>query len=296
MEAMKRALDGGAEAAAVPQLELITIDGPTADIAGLAIGVRQAGPTTGAPIVCLHGIGSNATGYRAQLAALCDTYRVVAWDAPGYGRSDPLPWREPRPESYADALAGLADALKLRRMVVIGSSFGGVIAAAFGARYPDRVLGLVLSAPAAGYARASAEERQAALSKRIGDMARLGPAGVAAERASMLVAPGSPAAIVDAARTLVASVNPAGYAQAAHAIDMADTVAAAARISAPVLVVVGSEDRITPAASCAEPIHGKLKHGRIEVLDGIGHLVKLEAAARFNALVRDFVATLPSSR
>jgi pimeloyl-ACP methyl ester carboxylesterase len=291
MEGMR---DEGAEAATAPQLELVTIEGPTADIAGLAIGIRQAGPASGTPIVCLHGIGSNATGYRAQLAALSDAYRVVAWDAPGYGRSDPLPWQEPRPESYADALAGLADALKLDRMVVIGSSFGGVIAAAFGARYPDRLLGLVLSAPAAGFARAPAEERRAALSKRIGDMARLGPAGVAAERALMLVAPGSPAAIVEAARALVASVNPAGYAQAAHAIDMADTAAAAARIRAPVLVVVGTQDRITPAASCASPIHRKLAQGRIEVLDGVGHLVKLEAAARFNTLVRDFVATLPS--
>jgi pimeloyl-ACP methyl ester carboxylesterase len=272
--------------------ELVMITGPTADIAGLRIGIRQAGPVDAVPIVCMHGIGSNAGGYRAQLADLSDTFRVIAWDAPGYGRSDPLPWSEPRPESYADALVGLIEALRLAPTVLVGSSFGAVIAAAFAVRYPGLVRGVVLSAPAAGFARTPAAERKAVLDKRINDMERLGPAELAVQRAPALVAPTSPDNVVQAAVALVAAVNPPGYYQAAHAIDMADTITVAEQIDCPTLVVVGSEDRVTPAATCARPIHAALKHGRLEVVEGIGHLVKLEAPERFNALVRDFVTSL----
>lgn len=277
----------------IPDRELITINGPTADIAGMKIGVRQAGADTAQPIVCLHGIGSNATGYAAQLADLSDAYRVVAWDAPGYCESDPLPWSEPRPESYADALSGLADAMQLPPMIIVGSSFGAVIAAAFAERFPKQVRGLVLSAPAAGFANAPATERAQVLNKRISDIGRLGPARMAAERSTLLVAPNSPPEIVEAATALVASVHPAGYIQAAHAIDMADTVAVAGRLKVPTLVLVGTDDVITPRATCAQPIHQKLANSRLEIFDGIGHLLKLEAPQRFNSVLRSFIAGLP---
>lgn len=277
----------------LPELKRVTIDGPTADLAGLVIGYREAGPADGIPIVCMHGIGSNSSGYRAQLAGLSDTFHVFSWDAPGYGVSSQLPWSEPRPESYADALAGFIDALKLDRIIVIGSSFGGVIAAAFAARYPQRVRGAVLSAPAAGLSREPAEKRRAALEGRIGDMAKLGPEGVAKARSVALVAPGSPPEIVAAAERLVASVHPEGYAQAAHTLDMADTIAVASKIPGPTMVVVGEKDIVTPAATCARPIHAGLRNGRLEVLPGIGHLVKLEAPDTFNKLVRDFANSLP---
>jgi pimeloyl-ACP methyl ester carboxylesterase len=277
--------------AGLPALEAVKNEGPTADLEGLAIGVRQAGPKDGTAIICMHGIGSNSSGYQAQFA-LADRHRVVSWDAPGYGVSGELPYAEPRPETYADALLGLADALGHRRVVLVGSSFGAVIAASFATRYPARVIGLVLSAPAAGNARLPAAERRAMLEGRLGDMERLGPAGVAAKRAPALVAPSSPQAILDTAARLVAETRPKGYAQAAHALDMADTVAMASRITVPTLVIVGSLDKVTPAESCAKPIHAALKYGRIEILDGIGHLVKLEAPERFNALLRDFVAHL----
>ena len=43
-----------------------------------------SGPT----LLLLHGIGSNSRSFRHQLTALCDAFDVIAWDAPGYGRSD----------------------------------------------------------------------------------------------------------------------------------------------------------------------------------------------------------------
>jgi pimeloyl-ACP methyl ester carboxylesterase len=278
-----------AKAPALPNLELVKLAGPSPDFAALSIGIRQAGPSDRPPVLCLHGIGSNASGFRAQLSGLAPAFRVIAWDAPGYGRSDSLPWPAPKADQYADALLGLADALGLDRVNLVGSSFGAVVAAAFAARYPDRTRAVVLSAPATGNARLPDAERQSMLRSRIGDMERLGPAGVAEQRASFLVAPDSAPAVVAAAKQLVAATRPEGYAQAAHTLDSADTLADAEAIAAPVLVLVGSEDRVTPAATCAWPIHARLKHGELEVLDGMGHLLKLEAPERFNDLVSRFL-------
>jgi pimeloyl-ACP methyl ester carboxylesterase len=278
----------------LPPLESITLSGPTGDIAGIKIDVRRSGTKNGIALLCLHGIGSNSSGYEAQLRDLSDAYHVVAWDAPGYGRSTPLPWSEPRPESYADALTGLADALGLETMVVIGSSFGAVIAAAFAERYPARTLGVVLSAPTTGLAAAPAAERAEALNQRISNIQQLGPVRLAAERSRILVAPDAPADVIARATALLASVQPEGYIQAAHAIDMADTVAVASRLKIPVLVMVGTQDVLTPKATCAGPIFEKLRHGKIEVLEDVGHMIKLEAPQRFNTAVRRFIAGLPN--
>ena len=81
------------------------------EVGGLRVGYERAG--TGPPLVLLHGyVGDGPTTWRRQLEGLSDAFTVVAWDAPGAGRSsDP-------PESigmagYADCLAGFITALGL---------------------------------------------------------------------------------------------------------------------------------------------------------------------------------------
>ena len=52
----------------------------------------------GTPLVLLHGIGSAARSFSAQLDGLASRWRVIAWDAPGYGQSEAI--EERRSESY----------------------------------------------------------------------------------------------------------------------------------------------------------------------------------------------------
>ena len=69
------------------------------------LGWREAGAANGAPaLVLLHGIGSTSAGWRLQYGPLGERFRVLAWDAPGYGGSTPLPGDSPSPEAYAQAL------------------------------------------------------------------------------------------------------------------------------------------------------------------------------------------------
>ena len=120
------------------------------EVSGLRIGYEREG--TGPALVLLHGgFGFDSRSWRRQLDALSDAFTVVAWDAPGCGRSsDPPPtFRLP---DYADCLAGFIDALRLATPHVLGLSFGGALALQLFDRHPTVPRTLVLSGAYAGWA------------------------------------------------------------------------------------------------------------------------------------------------
>src|SRR5205823_12453310 len=78
--------------------------------------------------------------FRCQLEALSTRFRVVAWDAPGYGASTPLAIEHPDAGNYAAALDAWLGALGVDRCHLVGQSLGTLIAARFAAAQPGRVL------------------------------------------------------------------------------------------------------------------------------------------------------------
>ena len=106
----------------------------------------------GPPLVLLHGgFGFDSRSWRRQIDALADEYMVVAWDAPGCGRSsDPPPTFAL--SDYADCLAGFIAALGLSRPHVLGISFGGALALQLFDRYPALPRTLTLAGAYAGWA------------------------------------------------------------------------------------------------------------------------------------------------
>ena len=96
------------------------------DVDGLPISYERAG--SGPALVLAHGfVGDGRSTWSAQLDDLSDEFTVVAWDAPGAGRSAPPP-SSFRIADYAGCLAGFVRALQLDRPHVVGLSFGGIVA------------------------------------------------------------------------------------------------------------------------------------------------------------------------
>ncbi|MCC6609893.1 MAG: alpha/beta fold hydrolase [Burkholderiales bacterium] len=251
------------------------------------VSFRAAG--AGPPLVLLHGIGSGSGAWTLQLDALGARHRVIAWDAPGYGDSEPLPAAAPAAADYATTLAALWDTLEIDRAVVVASSLGALMAGAFAAGWPARLAGLVLLSPAGGYGRASPAEREAKLAARLERLAALGPGGMAQELpAGMLSAAASPDARALAAWS-TARLRPDGYAQAARMLAGGSLADDATRYDGPVLVVAASADTITPPARCAA-IAAAFPRGEYRLLDGPGHLSYLEAPDAVNALVGRFAS------
>ena len=254
--------------------------------AGLKIGYREAGD--GAAIAFLHGIGSSSEGWAAQLAQFGKTHRAIAWDAPGYGGSGDLDPLAPAASDYADALAGLFDALGIARATLVGNSLGALMSAAFVRRYPERVAALVLSDAAAGHRKLSEEDRNEKLMQRLDDVAELGPAGMAEKRVGKLLGPKAAPGARALAQRVMGKIRPKGYGQAARMLSLGDIFAELAGCRVPALVVCGAEDVVTPPdgnRKIAAAIGA-----RFELIEGIGHLPYLEAPERFNALVAEFLA------
>ncbi|MCF6691974.1 alpha/beta fold hydrolase [Raoultella terrigena] len=147
-------------------------------------GFREQG--SGTPLVLLHGISSGAASWHKQMAL--PGYRVLAWDMPGYGESPMLSAERADAGDYAEALAQLLDRAGVERAVLVGHSLGALVASAFAAKYPGRVLRLVLADAAQGYGRADAAQREKIWQGRQQQMAAGGEA-MAQGRAAKLLHP-----------------------------------------------------------------------------------------------------------
>lgn len=108
----------------------------------------------GPPVALVHGFTLDTRMWDDQFLPLAERYRVVRYDARGFGRSD-LPTGEPY--GHQDDLRALLDHLGIGAAAVIGLSMGGGIAADYALAYPDRATALVLIDAAIGGHRWSAE-------------------------------------------------------------------------------------------------------------------------------------------
>jgi len=273
----------------LPETQFTGLDAAALGLVGPRASYLESGPRgapDGLPVLMLHGIGSNATGWRYLLDDLGATRRAMAWNAPGYWLSDGFAIEAPRIEDFADAAAALLTALGVARAHVAGSSFGGLIAAALAARHPARVAGLALLGASAGFRAKPPEERARMLTMRA-ESIRDGGLALAAGRWQRLVAPDSPPEVVALLQRTLAATHQRGMLQAARAIDAADLIADfAPHIAAPTLVVCGSEDLINPVP-VSEAIAAAIPGARLALLPGIGHISKLEAPRALAMLLRD---------
>ncbi|TSD97506.1 alpha/beta hydrolase [Gordonia rubripertincta] len=115
----------------------------TMDIEGRSISARDVGEATGPVVVHFHGTpGSRLEAAFGDQIAQRHGVRVVSFDRPGYGASDPAPIGL---TPVARDVEALADRLGLDRFAVFGWSGGGPFALAAAALMPDRVTGVGVS-------------------------------------------------------------------------------------------------------------------------------------------------------
>lgn len=244
-------------------------------------------------LVMLHGIGSNARSFERLCDHLPADWTLLSWNAPGYGGSAALPIERPVASDYADRLAALVDELGLPSFALLGHSLGTLFAADFAARHADRVSRLVLMSCAQGYGMTPGDELPEKAAARLRNLEQLGPQAFAAERAPNLLH--DSAARPDLAEDAVAAmaaINPAGYAQAVNALAAGDLVGDAPDIKTPTLVVVGSQDRITPPEQSRNMHDALLSTGTAtEYLEvgTAGHLVHQEKTAAVAAEITRFL-------
>ena len=251
-----------------------------------SIQFRSAGTAVHVTHVLLHGIGSASASWAYQLGAAVGQsgLRVLAWDAPGYGRSAPVDRAVPAAQDYAERLWSWLDALYVSRPVVmVGHSLGALMAASAARLRPDRISRLVLLAPARGYGDAPQAERERVVQGRLSNLQQLGPEGMARARAAAMLSPGADPALQEAVRETMAQIDPAGYTQAVHMLGQGRLAHELKTWSGPLQIASGEADTVTTPAAC-EALASDVAQVRIS-LGPVVHACPLEAAAAVNPLL-----------
>ena len=249
-----------------------------------------AGRVDAPAVILLHGVGANSMHWRFQLAGLSDRFRVIAWNAPGYILSDAFKTEWPTCRDYADALADFLDGLKLDRVSLVGNSFGSRVAQCFAIHYPARVAKLAMTGTGIGPKGMSEEDKAKIVATREGQIAK-GGYGFGA-RVAALVGKNTSEQTLALVRDVVRATNPRGF---MHGVKLGmadgyDPETVATKVTVPVLMISGNEDRVNPIDKNAAVLAKAMPQARLEIIEGIGHLPEVEAPEKVNALLRAFLA------
>ena len=297
----QRAGDDGAWAP--PPEDLGTVE----SFDGTRLAVRAVGPADGPVLLFSHGFSLDMTTWREQWADLGGGFRCVFLDHRAHGRSSVPENGDVTIRAMGRDLASVLGALTPDAPVVaIGHSIGGIAFLALAEEHPElfgsRIVGLALIGGAAadllGGAMGGVTEllrpRLGSLSTAARRMDRLrrtilaGPADVSAVVARLTqFAPDAPEELVAHVLQLAAGSSSLVWTDGLSELLRMDLRHALARVTVPVLVAVGDQDRVTPPAS-AVALAGDLPHGRLFVVEGAGHMAMLERPDRLNPELRAF--------
>ena len=236
-----------------------------------------------APIVLFaNSLGTDLRVWDALLPLLPADLRLVRFDKPGHGLSDPC--AEVSIAGMAEDAAALIEAVGGGRpAVVVGLSIGGLIAQALAAAHPGLVRALVLSNTAARVG--TAEMWQA----RIDAVRTDGVAAIADAVLERWFAPAFRATPALALwRNMLARTPAEGYAACCAALAETDLTEATARLRLPALAIAGELDGSTPpdlVAATAALIPGTAVH----TLPGVGHIPCVEAPEAYAAVLGPFL-------
>lgn len=260
---------------------------------------RGAGP----PVVLLHGDGALVADWEASglLDALARRHRVIAFDRPGSGHS-----ARPRgtwwtPGVQAALLARALDRLGVRRPVLLGHSWGALVALSMALDTPVEAAGLVLLG---GYViptpRADALLVSALALPGLGNLLShtvLPLAGrfVAGPLLRMLFAPRPVDPRFRAGFPLGMALRPsqlrASLADTAYMIpSAAGLVRRYGDLALPVVLIAGSDDRQVDTDEQSRRLHALVPGSRLVVLDGLGHMMHYDAAGRIAEIVGELAA------
>jgi 3-oxoadipate enol-lactonase len=243
----------------------------------------------GAPaVLMIQGLGADKHGWDMQRYVLAVSYRVIAFDNRGAGRSDKPFGNYSLEQMAADAIAVLDDA-GIERAHVVGASMGGAIAQIVALVHPERVRSLTLACTACR----NHPWRRELLQGWATHATERGMGAMAKEAARWVIGPRSFRRLLPAFGWLgpLAMGRPAhAFAAQVRAIlntdeSMADELA---NITCPALVMVGNQDILTPRGD-SEELAERLPNSELVVISGAAHGFMVEHASTFNRVLLEFL-------
>lgn len=236
-------------------------------------------------VLFLHGLGASAERWQRVLPIFAEHFHVVAPDIVGFGYSDKPEVNYTMPY-FVDFIKGLAGALRIDRMTVIGASLGGHIAAELAIIDKEMVEKLVLVTPAG-----MMKEPTPVLNYYIA--AAMYPTFENATKAFEQMSGNPDGVDVDYARDFVNRMQ-LPNAKYAYMSSIMGSKAAPnlagrlGRIEAPTLIVWGDRDRLIPVRY-ATKFKKEIRNSKLAIIKGSGHTPYFEKPEIFSSRVLGFL-------
>jgi 3-oxoadipate enol-lactonase len=246
----------------------------------------------GKPLLLLHAGVADSRMWDSQFEEFSTTHFVIRCDLRGFGQSGKSSGRF----AHYEDIAALLKYLEVEPVSVIGSSFGGYVAIDFVLAYPERVIALVLAAPAlGGYEFESAEMLEFFTAEE-----------EALERSDLVAATElnlkmwvdgfnrQPETVSAEIRKRVREMQLNIFSQPEVANGVEKKLVPPAidqlhQIMIPTLVIVGDQD-VPEFQTISRLITQKVESARHVVISGTAHLPNMEKQEEFNQLIIDFLA------
>lgn len=254
---------------------------------GLRLGYREQGD--GPALFFVHGMGGGSGNWETQYERFSDRFRVIGWDAPGYGDSTSFETDLPSVGDYVMAMAAFLDALGVEAAHLVGHSYGGIMVTAFHRAFPHRVLSLTLAQPVTGGGVVEVKAREAGIRERVEEIETLGMEGFAKLHVPRSCSPDAAPEVVARGIEITAAMNQAGYLRQFRSLRHANIFEWTMRPRVPAIIVSGSDDR-TADPRMVKEIADAMPGIRHHAIDGIGHMIYLEHPDRFNVLLEELLA------
>jgi 3-oxoadipate enol-lactonase len=232
--------------------------------------------------VFFHGLGGSRLAWEPQLRGLSGERRIVAWDAPGYGESEPV--SEYAFNAYVNAAREFIDSVSPGEPVdLVGMSFGGMIAQYAAAAYPDRIRSLTLmcTSPKFGLDGTDPDEWRAARLSGLESIDK--PIDMAEALLTALIAPEN-ISVLPEAKAAMERVHKQGLLDSLSTIVHHDSRTLLPNIAIPTLVLVGDLDDETPPAY-SQAIVDLMPNARLDVVQHARHVLNLEAPSAVNTAI-----------
>lgn len=261
-----------------------------------SIQINYTDAGSGQPVVLLHGFPLDHSMWTPQIAELSKECRIIAPDLRGFGQSTlTLEDAENGVEmhQYAEDVAALLDKIGLKEPVILcGFSMGGYVLWQFALRYPKRVRAVVLCDT-----RAVADSNEAR-EGRIKTAEAVMESGLNSLIESMLpkllskVTLTQRPEVVSQVTQMMRSCEPAAVAAALRGMAAREDVTGElAKITQPALIIVGSEDVISPPAEM-RGMAELLPHVQFVEIPESGHMTTLENPGAVTESLQRFVAEI----
>ncbi|WP_410217911.1 alpha/beta fold hydrolase [Paracoccus sp. (in: a-proteobacteria)] len=237
----------------------------------------------GPDLILLHGASGNMRDFTFDLVArLRDRYRVIAFDRPGLGWTDPID-NNTSPIAQAELLRAAARQLDVQDPIVLGHSYGGAVALAWAMRAPGDTAALVIVSGATMPWPGDLSGWYAFIGTPLGDrvgpplLTALAPVSLGDRIMAGIFAPQAvPPGYSDYIGVGLAARRGNYRANAAQITGLRPYLRVMApeypRLTLPVEILHGAQDGIVPAGIHAEPLSRSLPNARLTILEGQGHM------------------------